>query len=48
MHFDQGYKTCCLEEIAWNNAWMTKEQILQSAGNYSKNSYGQYLVSLIK
>jgi len=44
----QGYKIACLEEIAWNNAWMTEEQILQSADNYSKNSYGQYLTGLIK
>jgi glucose-1-phosphate thymidylyltransferase len=44
----QGYKIACLEEIALNNAWMTKEQILQSANNHSKNSYGQYLKSLIK
>jgi len=44
----QGYKIACLEEIAWNHAWMTKEQILKSAGNYSKNSYGQYLENLIK
>ena len=44
----QGYKIACLEEIAWNNAWMTKEQILQTANNYYKNSYGQYLKNLIK
>ena len=44
----QGYKIACLEEIALNNAWMTKEQILQSANSHSKNSYGQYLKSLIK
>jgi len=44
----QGYKIACLEEIAWNNGWMSKEQILKVAGNYSKNSYGQYLESLIK
>jgi glucose-1-phosphate thymidylyltransferase len=44
----QGYKIACLEEIAWNNGWITKEQILKSADNYSKNSYGQYLASLIR
>jgi glucose-1-phosphate thymidylyltransferase len=43
----QGYKIACLEEIAWNNGWMTKDQILQSASTYSKNSYGQYLKSLV-
>ena len=44
----QGYKIACLEEIAWNNGWMSKEQILKVAGNYSKNRYGEYLESLIK
>jgi glucose-1-phosphate thymidylyltransferase len=44
----QGYKIACLEEIAWNNGWMTKEQVSKEAGNYPKNSYGQYLMSLIK
>ena len=43
----QGYKIACLEEIAWSNGWMTKDQILQSANTYSKNSYGQYLKSLV-
>jgi len=44
----QGYKIACLEEISWNNDWMTKEQILQTADNYSKNNYGEYLLNLVK
>jgi glucose-1-phosphate thymidylyltransferase len=44
----QGYKIACLEEIAYNNKWITKEQVLEMAKPLSKNSYGQYLVDLVK
>ena len=27
----QGYKIACLEEIAWNNGWLSNEQIMQTA-----------------
>lgn len=44
----QGYKIACLEEIAFNNGWLNVGE-LQCAGQaLSKNSYGQYLLSLIK
>lgn len=44
----QGYKIACLEEIAWKNGWLTKEDILRSANTLSKNSYGNYLMSLLE
>ncbi|MFW1742247.1 glucose-1-phosphate thymidylyltransferase RfbA [Acinetobacter johnsonii] len=44
----QGYKVACLEEIALNNGWMTKEQILSIGQSMNKNDYGQYLISLVK
>jgi len=44
----QGYKVACLEEIAWNNGWLSSEQVMQTAKALSKNSYGKYLVDLIK
>ena len=44
----QGYKIACLEEIAWNNGWLSNEQIMQTAKALSKNSYGQYLADFIK
>jgi glucose-1-phosphate thymidylyltransferase len=43
----QGYKIACLEEIAFNHGWLSKEQIKQTAILMSKNTYGQYLLSLI-
>lgn len=42
----QGYKVACLEEIALNNGWLTKQQVLEIGQTMSKNAYGQYLVSL--
>lgn len=44
----QGYKVACLEEIAYNNGWLSKDYILQRAVLFSKNSYGQYLFDLVK
>ncbi len=43
----QGYKIACLEEIAYNNKWISKEQVLKIAEPLSKNGYGQYLIDLI-
>ena len=43
----QGYKVACLEEIAFNNGWLTAEQILEIGQSMSKNDYGQYLISLV-
>lgn len=44
----QGYKIACLEEIAWNNGWLTREDVVQAAHQLSKNSYGQYLFTIVK
>ena len=42
----QGLRVCCPEEIAWNNGWLTDEQLLALAKPLAKNGYGQYLQSL--
>lgn len=42
----QGYKIACLEEIALNQGWINKDEILKIASNY-KNSYGDYLFKLV-
>jgi len=43
----QGYKIACLEEIAFNHGWLTLDQVMNTARELSKNSYGQYLLRLI-
>ena len=43
----QGYKVACLEEIAFNNGWLTAIQVLEIGQSMSKNDYGQYLISLV-
>ena len=42
----QGYKVACLEEIALNNGWLSKQQVAEIGQSMSKNAYGQYLISL--
>jgi glucose-1-phosphate thymidylyltransferase len=44
----QGMKIACLEEIAFNNNWLTAAQIKEIAKPLMKNSYGEYLMSLLK
>ena len=44
----QGYKVACLEEIAFNNGWLSKQQVLEIGQSMSKNDYGQYLISLVE
>ena len=44
----QGYKVACLEEIALNNGWLTKEKVAEIGQSMSKNAYGQYLIDLTK
>jgi glucose-1-phosphate thymidylyltransferase len=44
----QGMKIACLEEIAYNQGWLTAEQISDIAKPLMKNSYGEYLMNLIK
>ena len=44
----QGYKVACLEEIALNNGWLAVEKIRKTGGSLSKNSYGQYLLNLLR
>ena len=44
----QGYKIACLEEIAFNNGWLSKQELKVLAKPFLKNSYGQYLMQLIK
>lgn len=44
----QGYKIACLEEIAYNQGWLSKQDLQKIGTALSKNSYGQYLLDLVK
>ena len=39
----QGVQIACLEEIAYRNKWISKEQVLVEAEKYKKTEYGKYL-----
>lgn len=43
----QGFKIACLEEIAFNQNWLSAEEIKVMAKPLMKNSYGKYLMQLI-
>jgi len=43
----QGYKVGCLEEIAFNQGWLTANEVISTANKLKNNSYGQYLLGLI-
>lgn len=44
----QGLKIACLEEIAYRNGWLTREQIQVQGELLSKTGYGQYLLKLAR
>ena len=43
----QGLQVACLEEIAYLNKWISKEDILKAGETMKKNAYGKYLLNLI-
>ena len=44
----QGFKVACLEEIGFNNGWLELSHLQRQGNLLSKNSYGQYLLTLAK
>ena len=42
----QGLKVACLEEIAYQQGWISAEKLREVAGPMAKNQYGQYLLRL--
>jgi len=43
----QGLKIACLEEIAYHNGWISKEDLKRVAEPMARNQYGQYLMQII-
>lgn len=44
----QGLKISCPEEIAYNNGWITKEQLREQAELMKKNQYGKFLFDVLE
>lgn len=47
MESHQHRKLGCLEEIAYLNRWITKDQLLENIEPLKKNQYGQYLLDVL-
>ncbi len=39
----QGLKVACIEEIAYENGWLSPEKLSESAAIHGKSTYGEYL-----
>ncbi len=44
----QGQQTGCLEEIAYEKGWISRQALEQQAERYRKNEYGRYLLRMIQ
>ena len=44
----QGFYVACLEEIAFNNGWITAENLVERANQLLKTDYGNYLLDLTR
>lgn len=42
----QGLKVSCVEEIAYTNGWISKEQLVEIGSKMGKNEYGQHLLNV--
>ena len=43
----QGLKIGCPEEVAFEQGWITADQLIELGNRHTKSPYGQYLLSLI-
>ena len=44
----QGVQVACLEEIAWRKGWISDDDMLRLAEPMRGNSYGEYMIKLVK
>lgn len=45
---NRGKTIACLEQIAYDNGWLSKEKLEERANLLSKNTYGKYLQKVLK
>ncbi|MBE6390191.1 MAG: glucose-1-phosphate thymidylyltransferase RfbA [Lentisphaerae bacterium] len=43
----QGMQIACLEEIAYNNKWLSSDDVRKNVENMKKTDYGKYLLRII-
>ena len=44
----QGFKVACIEEVAYKNGWITKEDLVRLGEVLKKSEYGKYLIDVAK
>lgn len=44
----QGFKIACLEEIAFNNKWLSSEDLINLSNKMGKTNYSKYLKDVVK
>ena len=44
----QGLQIACLQEIAYENGWMTADEVRESCSDMLKTEYGQYLMRMLE
>ena len=43
-----GFKVACLEEIAYQKGWLSKESLLKQANSLKQTNYGDYLYKVLR
>ena len=44
----QGFKVACLEELAFKNGWINKDELIKSGEMLRNEEYGKYLINIAK
>ena len=42
----QGLKVSCIEEIAYRNGWISKDQLIEIGNTMGNNEYGKHLLNV--
>lgn len=42
----QGLKIACLEEIAWRNGWLDRDDLMATGRRLKNSAYGRYLIEI--